>query len=384
MSLTTKIKEFALDIGYSKVGIIPANSFPEYIADLTKRHEMYAWYLNSPSRPLMGADPRSLMPSAKSIITTVYDYSQNNFPKELTDKIGRVYQARCYNAPPERINGARPQLMRDFLRKLGCEVGNKISLPERLVAAKAGIVTYGRNNFAYAEGIGSFIYLTSFVVDIDLDYDSPTVEVGCPEGCSAMKACPTQAIYEPLKLAPRRCIAFNTFMTQDRIAGSYIAPEIREKMGTKVHGCDICQEVCPRNQARLKENLLDDAFLVKVAQDFSLSQMLNMTDEFYSTRIQPLMFNYIKDRKYFQRNAAIALGNLGDPANVPYLTIAMKDPEELVRGYAAWALGRIGGSLAKQVLEEHISRETADSVKKEIRDALFDMNQGALNGNGGV
>jgi len=76
----------------------------------------------------------------------------------LTDKIGRVYQARCYNAPPERINGARPQLMQEFLRKLGCKVGDKISLPERLVATKAGIVNYGRNNFAYAEGIGYFIY----------------------------------------------------------------------------------------------------------------------------------------------------------------------------------------------------------------------------------
>jgi len=371
MSLTTQIKEFALDLGYSKVGIIPADSFPEYIADLTNRQEMYSFYIKSPSRPLVGAEPRSLMPSAKSIITTVYDYSQKSFPKELTDKIGRIYQARCYDAPPERINGARPLLMRDFLRKLGCEVADKISLPERLVAAKAGIVNYGRNNFAYAEGIGSFIYLTSFVVDIELDYDSPSVEVGCPEGCSAcMKACPTQAIYEPLKLDPRRCIAFNTFMTQDRIAGSHIEPEIREKMGTKVHGCDICQVVCPRNQTKLIEKLPDDEFLVKVAQDFSLSQMLNMTDEFYLTRILPLMYNYIKDMKYFQRNAAIALGNLGDPAFVPDLAIAMDDSEDLVRGYAAWALGKIGGRTAKQILEDNLSRETSEPAKGEIRRAL--------------
>ncbi len=372
MSLTTQIKEFALDLGYSKVGIIPADSFPEYIADLTNRHEMYSFYSKGMSRPLVGAEPRSLMPTAKSIITTVYDYSQKSFPKELTDKIGRVYQARCYNAPPERINGARPQLMREFLRKIGCEVGDKITLPERLVAAKAGIITYGRNNFAYAEGIGSFIYLASFVVDKELDYDSPTVEVGCPEGCSAcMKACPTQAIYEPLKLNPRRCIAFNTFLTQDHMVGSHIEPEIREKMGTKVHGCDICQEVCPRNQAKLKEILPADEFLVKVAQDFSLSQMLTMTDEFYATRIHPLMYNYIKEKKYFQRNAAIALGNLGDPAFIPNLAVAMKDPEDLVRAYAAWALGKIGGRSAKLVLEENMSRETSESVKTEIREALL-------------
>ncbi|WP_407310087.1 epoxyqueuosine reductase [Desulfosporosinus sp. SB140] len=374
MSLTTQIKEFALDIGYSKVGIIPADSFPEYMADLTKRQEMYSFYIKSPSRPLVAAEPRSLMPTAKSIITTVYDYAQKNFPQELIGKIGRIYQARCYNAPPERINGARPELMKNFLRKMGCQVGEKISLPERLVAAKAGIVTYGRNNFAYAEGMGSFIYLTSFVVDKELEYDKPTVEIGCPEGCSAcMKACPTQAIYEPLKLDPRRCIAFNTFMTQERIAGSHIDPEIRTKMGTKVHGCDICQEVCPRNQAKLKANRSDDEFLVKVARDFSLTQMLNPTDEFYSTRIQPLMYNYLREKKYFQRNAAIALGNLGDPANVPDLVIALDDPEELVRSYAAWALGKIGGRGAKQILEEKFKGETSESVKLEIQEALVGM-----------
>jgi epoxyqueuosine reductase len=371
MSLTTQIKEFALDLGYSKVGIIPADSFSEYIADLTNRQDMYSFYINSPARPLVAAEPRSLMPTAKSIITTVYDYSQKSFPKELTDKIGRIYQARSYYAPPNTINGARTQLMREYLCRLGCEVADKISLPERLVAAKAGIVNFGRNNFAYAEGIGSFIFLSSFVVDKELEYDSPTIKIGCPEGCSAcMKACPTKAIYEPNKLNPRRCIAFNTFLTQERMVGSYIEPEIREKMGTKVHGCDICQEVCPRNQARLKAKLPDDPFLVNVANDFSLSQMLRMTDEFYATRVEPLMYNYIHEKKYFQRNAAIALGNLGDPAFIPDLAKAMDESEELVRGCSAWALGKIGGRSAKRVLEKKIECETSESVIKEIREAL--------------
>jgi epoxyqueuosine reductase len=377
MSLTERIKEYALDIGYSKVGIIPADSFPEYIADLTNRHEMYSFYTNSPSRPLVGATPHLLMPTAKSIITVVYDYTQKSFPKELLDKFGRLFLSRCYNAADDRINGARPQLMRKFLRELGCEVGENIRLPERLVAAKAGVTNYGRNNFAYAEGIGSFINLTSFIVDKELEYDSPTaVQVGCPEGCSAcMKACPTQAIYEPHKLNPRRCIALNNFFTQDGMeSGSYIEPDIREKIGTKIHGCDICQEVCPRNQARLKAKLPDDAYLVKVAQDFSLPRLLNMTDEFFERRVQPLLYNYIKEKKYFQRNAAIALGNLGDPVFVPDLQVAMHDPEDLVRGYAAWALGRIGGRVAKQILEANNERETSENVKKEIEAALVVVN----------
>ncbi|SFM20056.1 epoxyqueuosine reductase [Pelosinus propionicus] len=372
MSLTKKIKEFALDIGYSKVGIIPADSFSDYLADISNRSEMYSFFLKGASR---AADPRSQMPTAKSIITTVYDYSQKNFPQELTDKIARIYQARCYNAPPDRIHGARPQLLRRFLENAGCEVGIGTIVPERIAAAKAGIVNFGRNNFAYANGIGSFIYLTSFLVDQELEYDAPTLEVGCPEGCRAcIKACPTQAIYEPQKLNPLRCIAYNNFFRQDEMpGGSFVPYDIREKIGTKIHGCDICQEVCPRNRKKVTAQKADDEYLTQIAKDYTLTNFLHMTDDFYQTRVQPLMHNYIKHKKYFQRNAAIALGNLADPAAIPDLALAMADTEELVREYAAWALGKIGSNPAKQVLEVSLASEVSPAVQREITAALLAM-----------
>jgi len=264
--------------------------------------------------------------------------------------------------------------MQEFLERSGCQIATGVAIPERLAAARAGVVTYGVNTFAFAGGIGSFILITSFVVDTELEYDEPTFEVKCPPKCTAcIEACPTGALYEPLKMDPRRCIAFNTFLTRDgyrRGITSYIPPEIRERMGTWIHGCDICQEVCPRNRSRLKAKLPQDEFLAKVAQDFELTRLLNLSDEFYTKRVQPLMYQYISEKKYFQRNAAIALGNIGDPAFIPDLAQAMQDPEELVRGYAAWALGKIGGSQAKQILEASLAREKAGSVRKEIEAAL--------------
>lgn len=374
MSLTEDIKDFALDLGYSRVGITTAEAFPQYVAELQSRHQMYDWFIEGPLQPLRGADPKSVMPSAKSIIVVVLDASKEAYPEKLVGKIGRLYQARCYLAPRHRLNGARRQLLREFLEKNGCQVASQLTVPERLSAARAGVVTYGKNTFVFAEDIGSFILITTFVVDVPLDYDVPSIELKCPPKCTAcLKACPTGALYEPLKMNPWRCIAFNSFTTQDGHrpgVSSYIPPDIREKMGTWIHGCDLCQEACPRNQKRLKAKLPPNEFLAKMAEDFELTKLLNLSDEFYAKRVQPLMYNYIREKKYFQRNAAIALGNLGEPAFIPDLARAMEDPQGLVRSYAAWALGKIGGNQARQILEASLACETDEFAKKEIQAAL--------------
>ncbi len=82
------------------------------------------------------------------------------------------------------------------------------------------------------------------------------------------------------------------------------------------------------------------------------------------------MYNYISEKKYFQRNAAIAIGNSTDPSFIPVLAESMREPEGRVRGYVAWALGRIGGREARHILEMGLARETVESVKKEIEAAL--------------
>ncbi len=374
MSLTEQIKTYALDIGYHAVGITTADPFDDHVAEVTSRSTMYDFYSLDPRKFMEGALVKKMMPQACSIICMVLDYARTDFPVELVGKIGRIYQARCYGPAPDRINGARYGLMVKFLEKLGAKIGKGFIIPERRAAARAGVITFGKNNFAYAKGCGSFIVLHSIVVDLALEYDTPTLRVECPENCTeCLNACPTKAIYEPLKLNPRRCISFNNWWTQEgRPPGitGFIPFDIRERMGTKIHGCDVCQEVCPRNQVRLRTKLPKDPFLEKIARQFSLSKMLLMHDGFYQKTIRPIMYNYIQEKKYFQRNAAIALGNLKDHRFIPDLAKAMTDPESMVRGASAWALGRIGGEKAKRILNSSLSRENDGEVRKEISTAL--------------
>jgi len=373
MALSADIKDFGLDLGYSKVGITSADPFPEYSTELKSRHQMYSWFIEGPRQLMKGAEPRAFMPEAKSIVVAVHDFFKTSFPEELVGRIGRLYQARAYIAPPHRLNGARRQLLKEFLEKNGCKALGDPVIPARLSAARAGATTYGRNTFAFAEGIGSFVVITLFLVDKELEYDKPTMEVKCPPKCTAcIDACPTGAILEPLKMNPLRCIAFNTFTTQDGRPGisSCIPPDIREKMGGWIHGCDICQQVCPRNHKKLTATLPPDEFLTQIAKDFSLAKLLKLSDDFYAKTVHPIMYNYISEKKYFRRNAAVAMGISGDSSYVADLGAAMQEADAMVRSHAAWALGRIGGGRAKAVLEAALTRETIESTREEIASAL--------------
>jgi epoxyqueuosine reductase len=74
-------------------------------------------------------------------------------------------------------------------------------------------------------------------------------------------------------------------------------------------------------------------------------------------------------RAGFLRNVAVALGNWGSPEAVPALVRALSDPEPLVRGHVAWALGRIGTGEARAALEVRAAVEPDTYVREEIEAA---------------
>lgn len=371
MSLQEEIREYALEIGFDRVGFASAAPFGQLSEALQERNEGYSWVSEGLLQLSAVCDPRFVLPEARSLVVLIYDYHKQAFPPSLLGKIGRAYMARLYPGK-KRIFGSRLRLFREFLEQQGLTVAARPALPDRQAAARAGLGTFGRNTFIYTPGAGSFAGIITMAVDGDLEGEENEARSICPDDCrSCIEACPTGALYEPFKMNPLHCIAFQTYGTGN-IPGCppEIPPEIREKMGTWIYGCDICQEVCPRNQKRLEQKLPPDAYLAEIAPRVTLEKLLNMDERFYTGKIQPLLFGYIWEKKFLQRNAAIALGNSGDPGAVPVLKQAMSDPEAMVRSYAAWALGRIGGSGSSTVLEKCLSGETEPSVRHEISEAL--------------
>jgi len=380
MSLTNDIKDFVLDLGYSKVGITTADPFSQLITSLDERSEDY---VNFPGLSNY-ADPHNALPEAKSIVVAAFDYFTEDFPDKFVGKICRFHMSRCYKADPNRIGGVRPELMRQFLVDRGCKVeswnGRRSLTSLKQAAVRSGIGLFGRNTLICAPSIGTFLMINAWVIDTELEYDTPNsnLETHCPPGCQLCRdACPTGALTADFRLNPRRCITLNTVRTRGGDSGlsAYIPKEIRPKLGAWIHGCDVCQQVCPKNEAKLQKGLQVNPYLAKKASEFELIALLHMTDEYFDRVVHPIMYTHIQaDKKeIFRRNAAIALGNIGDPEAVPALADALDDPSEVVRAHAAWSLGRIGGEAAKQALETQRGRETGQIASQEIGEALEEM-----------
>ncbi|MDP6347306.1 MAG: HEAT repeat domain-containing protein [Dehalococcoidia bacterium] len=369
ISVSSDIKEYALRLGYDRVGFTPAESFPIYQRELSSRLHMYDWAMGDNQRLLRAADPRNAMPEARTIVVAVYDYFKKSFPPKMVGRIGRLYLGHG-GGTPLPIPRARYRLLREFLEKQGFFTSRGgVNPPARQAGARAGVTTFGKNCFAFAEGIGSFIEIDTLVIDGELEYDRPTMQVSCPDKCTlCIDACPTGALYEPLRMNPLMCVAYNSYATPGSFLGdgqTVLPMDIRERMGVWIYGCDICQQVCPHNQPRLKAKLPPHAYTAQVAADFRLEKLLNMSAEYFRNKVYPLL-HYIKDGRYVQRNVAVALGNLGQEEAVPHLARAMRDPDELVRGHAAWALGRIGGRGAMEILEGSLATECSEYARSEI------------------
>jgi len=81
----------------------------------------------------------------------------------------------------------------------------------------------------------------------------------------------------------------------------------------------------------------------------------------------------LKDEdEYVRGRATSALGSIGDPRAVEALKEALKDEDEYVRRSVAWALGSIGGTRAVEALEEALKDED-DSVRMVVTRALEEI-----------
>ncbi|MBQ3106855.1 MAG: epoxyqueuosine reductase, partial [Eggerthellaceae bacterium] len=340
--LTARIKERALELGFVRVGITTPDPFPEYANSLAERHGYERWTAKgSESELVAAADPHAKIPEAKSVISLVYSFGHLDFPEKLTALAGRTYLARCYNPKPDTVNGQRLVLFKDFLRTLGItpldNPNTNMQLPDRSFGARAGVTTFGRNNFAYAGKYGSFIILSTIPVDTELEMEVHETQRPCPPDCRrCIEACPTCAMDEAGNLDPSRCVLYNNLFPNELRDN-----QVADRIGTRIHGCDECQLACPRNHQALSQPRVKDPLLERLAEDLRLEDVLFCDEDYYQRNLRPIMYNYIADIDVFRRNAATAMGNSGNADYLPFLERAAKEGSKSVRAEALRAIEKL-------------------------------------------
>jgi epoxyqueuosine reductase len=246
----------------------------------------------------------------------------------------------------------------------GKSVVDSTPLLERDLARRAGLGWFGKNTLLINPQHGSFFVLGALLVDLDVPTDPPFAADRCGRCTRCLDACPTQAFVAPRTLDARRCIAYLTIELRGTIPA-----DLRPQIGDLLFGCDICQDVCPWNVRFATDG--PDPALAHTLGALDPIEMLGMDEPTFAARFAHSPVSRAT-RAGLARNAAVVLGNRASTDAVPALTAALADDTPLVRGHAAWALGRIGGAAAINALRAHAATETDPSVREEIVASLVD------------
>jgi epoxyqueuosine reductase len=125
-----------------------------------------------------------------------------------------------------------------------------------------------------------------------------------------IEACPTAAITQPGELDPRRCISYLTIEHRGPIE-----PSLADRIGTRVAGCDACQEVCPYNATTARPHRVrPNAWLERQesVRATELSDLVNLRSGRYRAFVRDSALRRIP-RRQLRRNALLALGNRAGP-----------------------------------------------------------------------
>ncbi len=366
--LTAEVKRLAVAHGLGIARVASAEPFAwlepvldEHIA--AGRVAGLDWF--TPQRARESTDPRTLLPTVRSMLAVGLAYHLPD-PPTPNDGVPRGRIARyARGIDYHRLMRSR---MDAFVAALREELGRPVEarmlsdtarIVDRAVAARAGLGWYGKHSCLIVPGHGSWVVLGEVLLDIDLEPDAP-LERDCGRCTICLDRCPTGAIVGPYRVDAPRCLSFQTIEQRGAIPR-----EIRPLLGDWVFGCDVCQEVCP--YAGAAREAADPAFAPRALENAfpSLPWLLAMDEAAFreSYRATPVLR---AKRRGLARNAAVALGNLGDERALPPLLSALAGHDEpLVRAHAAWAVGRYAGSAARRALERARRADPDAFVREE-------------------
>src|SRR5438874_301961 len=316
-SLAVKIKERALQLGFSKVGIARAESLT---AEHSRLQQWLAQGLNGEMKwmerdPAQRTDPRLFFPPAQSVIVVALNYytehqhevstgsgSGRATSESLTGKISRYAWGDDYHA----VVGDKLSDLLSWIKAQWPETEGKVCVDiqpvmDKAWAARAGLGWIGKHTNLITPEFGSWVFIGELLLNLDLEPDEIEIADQCGSCTLCIDACPTGAIVEPYVLEANLCISHATIESR----ATEMRADVTEHLEGWLYGCDICQDVCPWNQ--ITSDATEPRFQPRAGNvNASLSEIQQLTPEAYAERFRGSAMKRAK-LSGWQRNARALL-----------------------------------------------------------------------------
>jgi len=306
--LSRRIKERARAEGFDKVGIVKAEALSpegERLREWLARGfdgEMQ-WMAREPHQR---ADPREFFPQARSVVVVALNYYANHqhTSSDATGKVSRYAWGDDYHeVVGTKLRSLLMRIQQDLPAVEGKVCVDIQPLMDKAWAVRAGLGWIGKHTNLITPDYGSWVFIGELLLNLELEYDSETIEDHCGTCTLCIEACPTDAIVEPYVVDSNLCISHATIESR--------VPEMRAEVAANLdgwfYGCDICQDVCPWN--RFAEPTRETGFEPRPGNaEVDLTEMVELTPLSYAGRFR---HSAIKRAKLagVQRNARTLLEN---------------------------------------------------------------------------
>jgi epoxyqueuosine reductase len=222
-------------------------------------------------------DPNLILEGCRTaIVTAINYYNPDKEKSEITaGRISRYAWGKDYH----KIIKLKLIQLADKITKLFPDSTNLTfvdsgSLPEKLLAQRAGVGWQGKNSLIITKEFGSYVFLGIILTTVEFETDEPHKDF-CGDCTKCLDECPTSAIIQPGLVDATRCISYWTIETKPYVE---IPFDIVSNSQSRIFGCDICQEVCPWN--RFAKLTAEEGFRVNDnLTELSKEYIENLTNE---------------------------------------------------------------------------------------------------------
>ena len=296
---TQFIKQTAVQLGFDYCGIAQAKPLDD---DARRLEKWLTQGMNGSMHYMenhfeLRVDPTKLVPGAKSVITLLKNYFPSQQQNSDAVKVSKYAYGKDYH---EVIRTQLKELLWLINQHIGEVNGRGFidSAPvlERSWAIQSGLGWIGKNGNLINKQQGSFFFIATLIVDLNLQYDDAYAKDFCGSCTRCIDACPTNAILPDKVVDGSKCISYFTIELKDQL----IPDNMKGQFDDWLFGCDTCQDVCPWNRFSKPHQETQFAPLNEVLH-FTIKDWEMLTEESFKTIFKN---SPIKRSKYkgIQRN----------------------------------------------------------------------------------